>query len=191
MNAKETYLSGKAIFIISLIVIGLTILTVYLTGASYNRLLLSNFYLSLCIIGVCLFMFMTFGLYKGIGVIDDFPKYKDFKSGDIIAQSGEIPSIEVEVGDGLGDIVLSIVFWIGMTIFILISLMLLEVILWFSFFIILMMLYWIFFRALRLVFNRSNETKENLGLSISYSLGYTILFTGWLLGIAYLIEIFN
>jgi hypothetical protein len=59
---------------------------------------------------------------------------------------------------------------------------------WFSLFVILTMLYWVFFRALKLVFNKSNETKGEIGLSMLYSLGYTILFTGWIFGIGYLSE---
>jgi len=57
MKAKETYLKGKSVFTISLIVIGITILTVYLSGINYNRTITSNLYLSLGIIGICLFIF--------------------------------------------------------------------------------------------------------------------------------------
>jgi hypothetical protein len=189
MKAKETYLKGKSIFIVSLIVIGVTILTVYLSGINYNRTVTSNLYLSLGIIGTCLFLFMSYGLYQGIGLIDDFHKYKDFKSGDIISDSGEFPDLpDLDVGDGLGEILLAIILWIGMTILIFILLIMLEAVFWFSLFVILTMLYWVFFRALKLVFNKSNETKGEIGLSMLYSLGYTILFTGWIFGIGYLSE---
>ncbi|UOX33300.1 hypothetical protein LXD69_14800 [Flavobacterium sediminilitoris] len=66
MKIKQAYLKGKSIFIISLFVIGITILTVYLTGKNYNRTVTSNLYISLSIIGTILFFFMTYGLYKGI-----------------------------------------------------------------------------------------------------------------------------
>ena len=189
MKAKETYLKGKSVFIISLIVIGITILTVYLSGINYNRTLTSNLDLSLGIIGIGLFVFMSYGLYKGIGLVDNFPKYKDFKSGDIISSSGELPDMpSVDIGEGIGGILLSIVLWIAMTIFFVIVLIMLEAIFWFSLFVILTMLYWVFFRALKLVFNKANETKGNIGISMIYSLGYTILFTGWIFGITYLVE---
>jgi len=190
MKAKETYLKGKSVFIISLIVIGITILTVYLSGVNYNRSLSSNLYLSLGIIGICLFVFMSYGLYKGVGLIDNFPKYKDFKSGDIISSSGELPDIpNMDIGEEVGGILLSIVLWIAMTIFFVIVLIILEAIFWFSLFVILTMLYWVFFRGLKLVFSKVNETKGNIGTSMIYSLGYTILFTGWIFGITYLVEI--
>lgn len=189
MKAKETYLKGKSVFIISLTVIGITILTVYLSGINYNRTITSNLYLSLGIIGICLFAFMTYGLYKGIGLEDNFPKYKDFKSGDIISSSGELPDMpSVDIGEGIGGILLSIILWIAMTIFFVIVLIMLEAIFWFSLFVILTMLYWVFFRALKLVFSKVNETKGNIGTSIIYSLGYTILFTGWIFGITFLVE---
>jgi hypothetical protein len=189
MKAKETYLGGKSVFIVSLIVIGVTTLTVYISGIDYNRSVTSNLYLSLGIIGICLFIFMNYGLYTGVGLIDDFPKYKNFKSGDLIASSGEIPDFSsVVIGEGIGGIIISIFFWIAMSIFFLVLLIVLEAFFWFSLFVILTMLYWVFFRALKLVFNKSNETKGNLGLSIFYSFGYTFLFTGWIYAVAYLTE---
>ena len=189
MKAKETYLKGKSVFTISLIVIGITILTFYLSGINYNRTITSNLYFSLGIIGMCLFIFMTYGLYKGIGLIDNFPKYRDFKSGDIISSSGELPDMpNVDIGEGIGGILLSIVLWIAMTIFFLFVLIMLEAVFWFSLFVILTMLYWIFFRAMKLVFSKANETKGNIGTSIIYSMGYTILFTGWIFGITYIVE---
>ena len=75
-----------------------------------------------------------------------------------------------------------------MTILFVFLLIMLEAIFWFSLFVILAMLYWVFFRALKLVFSKSDETKGNFVKSIVYSLGYTILFTGWIFGIAYLVE---
>lgn len=190
MKAKETYLKGKSVFTISLMVIGITILTVFLSGINYNRTITSNLYYSLGIIGMCLFIFMTYGLYKGIGLIDNFPKYKDFKSGDMISSSGELPDMpSVDIGEGIGGILLSIILWIAMTIFFVIVLIMLEAVFWFSLFVILTILYWVFFRALKLVFSKGNETRGNIGTSIVYSLGYTILFTGWIFGITYLVEI--
>lgn len=102
MKAKQTYLKGKSIFIVSLIVIIITILTVYLTRENYNRTVTSNLYLALIIIGTALFLFMTYVLYKGVGPTEDFPIHKDFKIGGWVSISGtnvDLPS--VEVGDGV------------------------------------------------------------------------------------------
>ena len=190
MKAKQNYLKGKSVFIVSLIVIGITILTVYLTGINFNRSLTSNLYLSLGIISTALFLFMTYGLYNGIGLIDNFPKFRNFRPGDLTGSASptiDIPS--VEVGDGIGGLILSILLWIGMSILFIVLLVIFEVVFWFSLFIILAMLYWIFFRALKFVFSKSKETKGDIGISAVYSLTYTLLYTGWIFGIVYLTEI--
>lgn len=190
MKNKQEYLKGKSVFIVSLLVIGITILTVYLTGENYNRTVTSNLYLSLSIIGTALFLFMTYGLYKGVGLTDNFPKFRNFKKGDIIGNSTptfDTPSIDV--GNGIGGLILSILLWIGMTILIIVLLILLEAVFWFSIFIILTILYWVFFRALKFVFSKSTETKGDLGISAVYSLTYTALYLGWIFGIVYLTEI--
>ncbi len=165
-------------------------LTVYLTGIHYNRSLTSNLYLSLGIIATALFLFMTYGLYSGIGLIDNFPKFRDFKGGDFIANSGNAPTLDLpSVGDGIGGLILSILLWIVMSILFVVLLMVLEAVFWFSLFIILAMLYWVFFRALKFVFNKSKDTKGDLGNSALYALTYTLLYVGWIFGIVYLTEI--
>lgn len=187
MKAKQTYLKGKSVFIVSLLVLFVTILTVYITGENYNRTVTSNLYFSLAIIGTFLFLFMTYGLYKGIALTDNFPKFKNFKTGDIIAQSGTFPDLPgIEVGDGIFGLIMSILLWIGMTIVVFILLILLEAVFWVSIFIILAMLYWVFFRALKLVFSKCEQTKGDLGASAGYSIAYTVLYLGWIFGIVYL-----
>jgi hypothetical protein len=190
LKAKQTYLKGKSVFKVSLLVIGITILTVYLTGENYNRTVTSNLYLSLSVIGAALFLFMTYGLYKGIGLTDNFPKFREFKTGELLANSGngaDLPSIDI--GDGIGGVIMSILLWIAMTIILFVFLILVEAVFWFSIFIILAMLYWVFFRALRFVFSKSKETKGDIGISVIYAIGYTALYLGWIFGIVYLTDV--
>ena len=190
MRTKQPYLKGKSVFIVSLLVIGITTLTVYLTGINYNRSLTSNLYLSLVIIAAALFLFMTYGLYKGIGLIDNFPKFRDFKTGDLTSGASfdvDIPSIEVE--DGIGGFIISLLLWIVMSILFIVLLIVLEAIFWISLFIITAMLYWVFLRALKFVFSKSKDTKGDIGISAVYSLTYTLLYVGWIFGIVYLTEI--
>lgn len=190
MKAKQTYLKGKSVFIVSLIVIGITVLTVYLSGINYNRSLTSNLYISLGIIAIALFLFMTFGLYQGVALIDNFPKFKKYKSGDYIPQIDGIPDFpDIDIDDGFGGILLAIILWVLMTLIIILLLIVLDAFFWFSIFIILTMLYWVFFRALKLVFSLSKETKKNIRGSIFYSFIYTLLYVGWIFGIVYLVEI--
>ena len=186
MRAKQTYLKGKSVFIVSIVSITITCLTIYYTGQNFNRSLSDNLYLSLVIIASALFIFMTTGLYKGIGIEDNFPKYKNFKTGDLISGSGSLPEIPIgEVGDGIGGIIISILLWVVMTIVFFVLLILLEALFWISLFIILSMIYWVFFRALKVVFSKSKITKGNIINSLRYSFLYTITYTGWLFAIAY------
>ena len=150
----------------------------------------SNLYLSLGIIATALFVFMTYGLYTGIGLIDNFPRFRNFQAGDLTGSASptiDMPSIDV--GEGIGGLILSILLWIAMSILFVVLLIVLEAVFWFSLFIILAMLYWIFFRALKFVFNKSKDAKGDIGISAVYSLTYTLLYVGWIFGIVYLTEI--
>ncbi|MDO6810610.1 hypothetical protein Q4603_18450 [Zobellia galactanivorans] len=189
MKAKQTYLKGKSVFKVSLIVIGVTILTVYLTGENYHRTLTENFYLSLGIISTTLFLFMAYGLYQGVGLLDNFPKIENYKAKTPIFNSGNMPPTpDISVGDGIGGLLLSILLWIGITIILTVLLVLFEAVLWLSIFIILAMLYWVFFRALKFVFNKSADTKGDLGISALYALGYTSLYVGWIFGLVFIVD---
>ena len=190
MKAKETYLKGKSVFIISLIVVGLTALTVYLSGLSAYRPLIANFYISLGIIAFCLFLFLFYGLYYGVELIDNFPPFPKFRLDNTNLPPEGVSEISgVEVGDGIEGIILSVIWWILMSILLFVMLILFEAVFWFSLMAILTLLYWVFFRALKLVFSLSTQTKGNWSLSIAYSLVYTILYTGWIFGIVYLVSI--
>ncbi|MCC4214732.1 hypothetical protein [Leeuwenhoekiella parthenopeia] len=185
---KKNYLKGKTVFVVSILVILATFLTVWLTGINYNRAVTANLYLSLSIIGLILFLFMAYGLYKGVGLQDDFPKYKSYKTGDLFAYdiNGTFKTPDADLGAGIGGLLLSIVLWIVMTLALIVLMLLLEALFWFSLFIIILMLYWVFFRALKLVFAKSNKTHGNLLLSILHSFTYTLLYLGWIFGIVYL-----
>ncbi|MDC7998947.1 hypothetical protein [Gilvibacter sediminis] len=192
MKPQKTYLKGKSVFIISLLVIVITVLTVYFSGLHYHRSLTTNLYMSLGIIATALVLFMTYGLYFGVGLLDNFPKFKHFQRGDILGTTTpDIDLPDIEVGEGIGGIIASIVFWILMTIAIVVLLIVLEAIFWFSLFVLLAMLYWVFFRALRLVFSKSKETQGDLGISAVYALGYTVLYVGWIFAVVYLVELFR
>jgi hypothetical protein len=69
------------------------------------------------------------------------------------------------------------------TILIAVFLWLFGAVLWTGIIVFMAMLYWIFFRALRLVFKNSNKCKDNLTTSVAYGLGYTTLYNFWIYGI--------
>ena len=189
MKASKTYLKGKSVFVVSAIVIAVTSLTVYFTGIHYHRSVNDNLLISLSIIAIVLFVFMTYGLFKGIGLVNNFPKFKKFKSGEMIdLPMGKNSVSGVDVGDGIEGLLFSIVSWILLTIAFVIFLVFLEAVLWLSIFVILAMLYWIFFRALKLVFSKAKITQGHFFKSIAFALGYTLLYTGWIFAIVFIAE---
>lgn len=173
-----------------MVIVGITFLTVYLTGVRYDRAIATNTYLSLTIIAVVLFLFMVYGLYTGVGLIDNFPSRERYRPGRILSNLGswsDLPS--PDGGDGIGGFLISVVLWIAIALVCIVLLILLEVMFWVSIFVILAMLYCMFFQALKQVFDRSDETKGNVVASMVYALRYTLLYTGWLFGVVYLAEV--
>ncbi len=195
MKPNKTYLKGKSVFIVSLLVIIATALTVYVTGINFHRSITSNFYISLGIIAATLFLFLTYGLYKGVRIADNFPKLKDFKIREWFRNGngtvGDVPDIGIDVSDGIGGAIISVILWMLMSIVLVFLLVVLETIFWFSLFMILVMLYWVFFRAMRLVFSKAHHTQNDLGWSTVYALGYTFLYIGWIFGIVYATTVFK
>jgi len=49
----------------------------------------------------------------------------------------------------------------------------------------------VFFRALKFVFSKSIDTKGQIGLSVIYSMSYTILYLRWIFAIVYITTILN
>lgn len=192
MKSTKTYLKGKSVFIISLIVIIVTAVTVYFTGFHYHRTITANFYMSLGIIAAVLFLFLSYGLYKGIEIEDNFPKLKGFEFRKTLSDNfapTDLPSLDI--GEGIGGIIISIILWIVISIVLIFLFIVLETVLWFSVALILAMLYWVFFRAMRLVFSKASHTEGDIGLTVMHAFGYTFLYIGWLYGIVYLTTLFN
>jgi len=195
MKLKQPYLSGKFIFWISLLVIVVTVISVYVTGVHANRSITSNFYLSLSIISFSLFAFLTYGLYYGFRLKDDYkgiepPEVSDSTSA--LEVGFELPDFEIldpgEMGEG---ILLSILLWLAISIGLFGFMILTDVVFAYSIVLILSMLYWLFFRALKLVFNKSAQTKGELLAALTYAMGYTIFYTGWMFSLVYLAQLFR
>lgn len=106
---------------------------------------------------------MKFGIYKSDG--------------------SELPTW---IGSGLPDasviagFILSIVLWIVVSVITAFIFYVLGNIVAILFVLIAAVLYWIFFRALRLVLKKSLICRGNLSLSIGYSFLYTVLYTSWI-----------
>ncbi len=187
MRKPKTYrlIESKDVFRISLIVIVLTILGVYFWGLGRHNTFFDNSIISTTILSIAFFSFITIGLFNGIKLKDNLGGVTDkFKTIDTSSISADFaasgPLVE---GDGIGGIILSLVLWIVLAVVFAIALWIFSNILVITILTFIAMLYWVFFRALRLVFKNSNKSKGDLLESIKWGLTYTVLYNFWIYGI--------
>lgn len=182
---KKRLITTKTLFRLTLLILVLTVLSIWLLGLGQHRTLFENSILSISVLSVAFFLFLTIGLYKGIKLKDDIGKVtnnlKSLKFPDLSNTGNFNPSI-LEV-DGIAGIVLSILLWIVAMILFSLLIWLFGALLWSGIIIFIAMLYWIFFRAIRLVLKNSNKCRGNLVKSLTYGLGYTILYSSWIYGV--------
>ena len=187
MRKLKTYrlLETKDVFTISLIVTALTIVGVYFWGLGQHNTFFENSVISTTILSIAFFSFITTGLYNGIKLKDNLGQIIDkFKIVDTSSfSSGLTSSDPFDVGDGIGGIVLGIILWILMAIVFSVALWIFSNVVVMVVLTFIAMLYWVFFRALRLVFKNSNRSKGDLIESIKWGLTYTVLYNFWIYGI--------
>ena len=188
MNKPKLILKGKVIFITAILTTALTTLIIHITGLEVNRPLGSNLFLSLGIISIVLFLFLTITLFKGTKLINDYPKFKSYEIGTIM-QSPELPDIGLDVGEGPGGIILSIILWVAMAVLLVLLVIFFEAIVWMSVFVLFAAIYWVFIRALRLVYYKGRKAQGDFKASIFIALIYTLLYSGWLYGIALIAKV--
>jgi hypothetical protein len=186
---KRTLIDSKKIFIISLIVVAITIVSVWFYGIGKHKTVIENSLISTSILSITFFLFLTISLYNGTKLKDGLGKITDkFDSKKLnflkeLNPDGGFGNSIPEVGDGIAGIIMSIILWILATIIISYLFFALGTIIWFSILIFFGMLYWIFFRALRLIFKKSAECSGNVERSIYYGILYTIFYSSWIYGI--------
>jgi hypothetical protein len=188
MKKKRTYtlVETKDLFVISLIVIALTILGVYIWGLGQHHTFFENSIISTTIISIAFFLFITIGLYNGIKLKDNVGKITDkFNGIDAADVPAELPSVDppLDVGEGIAGVIAGILLWIVVAIVLAVSLWVFSNIVVIVVMTFVAMLYWIFFRALRLVFKNSNKSKGDLMESMRWGLTYTVLYNFWIYGI--------
>jgi len=188
---------SRIVFIITLLVIALTIVGVYLWGLGSHHTFFENSFLSTTVLSAAFCSFITVGLFHGIklkdniGRLTDKIKSENFSKMPDISPTGQI----VDVGDDFGGMILgtviSILLWIVTAVVLAVVLWMFGQLLVISLVAFAAMLYWIFFRALRLVFKNSKRTKGDLPMSVIYGVFYTFLYNFWIYGILFLVAYFK
>lgn len=192
MKSSKKLLYGKTLLIAFLGTVLITILSVYLTGLSSYRSILENSIISLSILALCFFSFLTFGLYNGLDVLDNYSHKLQLKWRRVLNRDHgdswlpDFGNVEApDIGDGIGGIILGILIWIVVTILLVWLLISLQAILWLTMIIFIAAIYWVLIRALKLIFSKSSECEGDFLKSVTYATGYTMLYTGWIYGVIY------
>jgi hypothetical protein len=188
---RLVFLTTKGLFTMTLIVIGLTISLVYFQGLLEERSVLKNSILSTLLLSGFLFLFMTVALYKGVKLKDNLGQITDTfdtKKFTVFKDWFSPVDMDLSLGDGIEGVIGSIIAWILASIIIGIVITFLGAFIWLSILLLLAILYWIFYRGLRLVFKKSPISQGDLLVSLKYSSLYTLGATAWLIVLLFIAE---
>lgn len=168
------------------------ILSVWISGNNSHHTLFQNSILSISILAIVFFLFVSISLYRGVGLRDNLGKIfikenfnKRMKSTSDLSPTTDVPLVDAE---GIGGIILSILAWIVFTIAIAFLMYFIGVFFWSALLLLLATLYWIYFRALKLIFKNSKHCKGNLFKSLGFGIFYSGLYVSWIYGIIFLLK---
>ncbi len=177
--------NAKTVFVITLLVIALTILGVYFWGLGKHHTFFYNSLASTTILSAAFFLFITVGLYQGIKLKDNLGKVTDkvrLPDSLDLSSAGDAGAL-LEAADDVPGIVVGVLLWIVWGV-------IFAAVLWifgngvlFVVAAFVGMLYWIFFRALRLVFRNAKRCKGKLWESVRVGFAHTCLYNAWIYGI--------
>ncbi|MFC4163308.1 hypothetical protein ACFOWU_06575 [Epilithonimonas zeae] len=189
---SRIFLETKFTFYSSIVIILLVILSVWISGNNSHHTLFQNSILSTSILAIAFFLFVSISLYKGVGLRDNLGKIftkenfnKRMKSTSDFTPDIDIPLMDAE---GIGGIIISILAWIAFTVAALFAIYFVGVFFWSILLLLLAILYWIYFRALRLIFKNSKYCKDNLFKSLGFGIFYSGLYVSWIYGIIFLLK---
>lgn len=180
---NKPLLTTKIIVALTLLVIVSIGILDYFIVLKSQKSLYENFLIITLFLMTSFFVFITLGLYKGIKLKEnigkltdhiDIKKFPDFSGGfpDISAVSEGLGGI----AEGLGGLFIAIVCALALVLigwFFVLSA-------WFILIFLAAGLYWVYLRALRLVFKQSGVCQGNIIMSLKYAGLYSLLYTSWI-----------
>lgn len=185
-----TLINSKTVFVATVIVVPTLILIVFASGINEHRSLYLNSLISTTILSVAFTLFITTGLYNGWKLKDTVGPFKlriNFaKPPDLSGFDGgglDLPDGDVE---SIGAVLAALLLWVGIAIVGSVLLYYVGGFIWLSLLSLAAMLYWIIFRAFRLVFRHFPKCRGNLLRSFAIALGYTILYNIWIYAILFM-----
>ncbi|MDO7851528.1 hypothetical protein [Hymenobacter convexus] len=179
-------LSAGNVALVSLAVVVVTTVAVWLLGLGQHRTLFANSLISTSILFGAFFLFTAVGLYHGVKLRDDVGRLTDRISRKNFPGTGRLeslPNFDFSEGHGILGILAAIAMAVVVAILAVFVIWLVGALLWTGILIFAALLYWVFFRALRLVFKNSNRCRGRLGASLWEGFWYASLYTCWIYGI--------
>jgi hypothetical protein len=179
-------LSAGNVALVSAAVVVVTTVAVWLLGLGQHRTLFANSLISTSILFAAFFIFTIVGLYHGVKLRDDVGSLTDrISRKHFPGTSGfdTLPDFDFSEGHGILGILAAIVMAVVVAILAVFVIWLVGALLWTGILVFAAMLYWVFFRALRLVFKNSNCCRGRLGASLWEGFWYASLYTVWIYGI--------
>lgn len=181
---KKRLINSHTVFVATLIVVPTLTLIIYLTGLEQHRSLYLNSLLSTTILSIVLIIFLATGLYKGWKLKDSIGELKPKRNPDNFPDIGGLDGFHLpDVGEGIAGIILGILLWIIIAILATVVLYFVTSAVWLTVLALGSVLYWIVFRAFRLVFKKGPWCKDNMMRSVATAIAYTFLYNCWIYAI--------
>ena len=187
---KYKLVNSKTIFIATLVVVPTLIFIVFLSGIRDHRSLYLNSLISTTILSIVFILFITTGLYNGWKLKDTVGRFTlkiNFaKPPDLTAL--EVGGLEFPDADdeSVGAVITAIILWIIIAVFASVVLYYVGGGIWLTLLALAGILYWIIFRAFRLVFKQSRYCQGRLFRSLIVGFSYTVVYNCWIYGIIFL-----
>jgi len=186
---KIRLINSATLFYATLIVVPFITATVYFLGLADHRSLYANALITTTILFLIFFCFILCGLYKGWKLKDtlgDFRKHfgllKKPENAKIDLETAEhIP--EIDIGETPEGCIAAVLIWIGIAVFGSLFFWFIGAFFWGLMLIIAGLLYWIVFRAFRMIFKNSSRSRGNFLLSLQQATLYSFLYAVWIYGI--------
>ena len=186
---RPNLINSKTVFVSTLIVVPTLTLIIYLTGVNVHRTLYLNSLLSTTIISIVFLAFITTGLYNGWKLKDGIGNFLDkfYLWKKPSSTTMDVSNFEPFVFDegGIEGCLVSIVIWIVLGLFGSFIFWLLGAFIWAPILVVAGLLYWIIFRAFRLIFRNSAKCKGNFIKSFGIALLFTFLYNCWIYAIIF------
>ncbi|HSD84991.1 MAG TPA: hypothetical protein VLG46_14080, partial [Anaerolineae bacterium] len=210
LHVRSPLLSARAFTLVSIpVFLAIALLVFWRSAGPF----IVELQITLYIVAAVLLGFLTVALYKGVRVQRspaDRPVWRSLRhrfkrppisAGDVadaagtvidVASSVDISDIDLpdlpDGGDDLVGCLFSIGLWVVVAVLIITLLPVVLEVVWAVLFLLIAVLYWIFYRALRVVFIQSRKCRGNWLRSVGYAGFYTVLYTGWLFVVVLIVK---